>query len=59
MATCAPSRIDATRSATPDPASLFQDVLRREREDRDVGWVNGDSIEVHTFLLFCPFVLGT
>src|SRR4051812_24657252 len=43
-----------------------------QRKDRDVGCVDGfsfgiaadktdksDSVEVHTFLLFCPFVSGT
>src|SRR5450759_4128302 len=46
--------------------------LGGEREDRDAGWVGDlsfgvaadetdevDSVEVHTFLLFCPFVSGT
>jgi hypothetical protein len=54
-----------------DPASFFQDVLVGERKDRDVGCVGGlsfgvaadethegDSIEVHTFLLVPPDCLG-
>jgi hypothetical protein len=62
-------RIDAR---FPGSGIVLPGRLGREREDRDVGRVGGlsfgvaadetdkgDSIEVHTFLLFRPFVSGT
>lgn len=56
----------------PGSGIVLPGRLGGEREDRDVGCVGdlsfsvaadetdeGDSVEVHTFLLFCPFVSGT
>src|SRR5258708_20217353 len=56
----------------PGTGVVLPGRLGGEREDRDVGCVGGlflgiaadetdkgNSVEVHTFLLFCPFVSGT
>src|SRR4029450_8759615 len=56
----------------PGSGIVLPGRLGGERKDRDVGRVGGlsfgvaadetdkgDSIEVHAFLLFCPFVSGT
>src|SRR5262245_13234063 len=56
----------------PSSGVILPGRLGSEREHRDVGCVAGlifgiaaeetdesDSVEVHTFLLFCPFVSGT
>src|ERR1035441_10473741 len=56
----------------PGSGIVLRGRLGGEREDRDVGCVGGlsfgiaadktdkgDSVEVHTFLLFCPLVSGT
>ncbi len=56
----------------PGSGIVLPGRLGGEREDRDVGGVGGlsfgiaaeetdkgDSVEVHTFLLFCPLVSGT
>lgn len=60
------------RAGFPCSGVILPGHLRRQPEDRDVGRVaglpfgvaageanKGNSVEVYTFLLFCPSVSGT